>query len=48
MYKRTNDGPDAILLANVVRTGTKTFLPTDRQAISIHQVAEVFPAYIVQ
>ena len=41
--EHTNHRPDSVLLADVIRTGTKGFLTTNGEATSIHQVAEEFP-----
>lgn len=41
----TDNSPQAILLANVVRSGTERFFTTDRKPSSIHEITEEFPAY---
>ena len=41
----TDDGPDTILLTNVVRAGTEGLLTTDGELAGVHQVTEELPAY---
>ena len=44
----TNDGPDTILLPNMIRTSSKRFFTADRELAGIHEVAEELPALRMQ
>ena len=42
---RTYDGPDTILLPDMIRTRPERLLTADGETTSIHQVTEELPTY---
>lgn len=45
--RRTDDSPESVLLANVVRTGTERLLTADGETASVHEVTEELPSCVL-